>query len=390
MADRRAIGQRIATRRRARRLTQTDLARGAHVSHATIRAIERGARSPSDDTLDSIAAALGVDPSRLLADFPLTSERVRAALPEISAAIAPYDLPDGPPGRSLPELAEAVGSAAEWRLSAQYSRIASRAPALLTDILRAVNSGTSAGCEAARLLASAARSADAVAYKAGAHDLSARLVELMKWAAAQTGDPLLEAAAAYVRTEIFFASRRYAPGLHALNVAVDAAPSPTGTFEAAALGALHMRAAVIAGRAGDSDEAATHLTEARQLADGVREGIYGGTAFGPDSVRIHEVSVAVSLGNDHISRALDVAHDWKPPKNMPSERRSGFYVELARAQLWAGRRRDAFESLTLARAAAPQHTRSHPWAQQDVARLRRLTRAPWPELTAFAKWIGVV
>ncbi|MBQ1116586.1 transcriptional regulator, partial [Streptomyces sp. C3-3] len=154
----------------------------------------------------------------------------------------------------------------------------------------------------------------------------------------------------------------------------------------AARGALHMRAAVIAGRAGQGDAADEHLDEARLLGDRVREGIYQGTAFGPDSVRIHEVSVAVSLGDGHVGRAFDVAREWAPPAEMPAERRSGFYVELARAQLWGGMADDAFESLKVARRIAPQHTREHPWVREDAATLRRLKRADAESLTNFAEW----
>ncbi|MFE1732745.1 helix-turn-helix domain-containing protein [Streptomyces bacillaris] len=49
----RAIGERIAARRRARRLTQTALAAAAHVSYATVRSVERGARRPGDDVLEA-------------------------------------------------------------------------------------------------------------------------------------------------------------------------------------------------------------------------------------------------------------------------------------------------------------------------------------------------
>lgn len=86
----------------------------------------------------------------------------------------------------------------------------------------------------------------------------------------------------------------------------------------------------------------------------------GAPAFDPDSVRAHEVSVAVSLGDEHIAWALDVASEWKPPKELPAERRSGFYIELARAQLWTGLADDAVESLKVARHIDPQHTREHP------------------------------
>jgi hypothetical protein len=133
-----------------------------------------------------------------------------------------------------------------------------------------------------------------------------------------------------------------------------------------------MRAAVVAGRACDAAAAETHLNEARALADQVSEGIYHGTAFGPDSVRIHEVSVAVSLGDGHVGRALDVSREWKPPTGLPAERRSGFYIELARAQLWSGRADDAFESLKAARLI--------------VGTIRRLKRADGETLTNFAEW----
>lgn len=147
-----------------------------------------------------------------------------------------------------------------------------------------------------------------------------------------------------------------------------------------------MRAAVIAGRARNANAANTHLAEARRLGVQVREAIYAGTAFGPSSVRIHEVSVAVSLGNDYVNRALDVAREWVPPPELPAERRSGFYIELARAQLWAGLPDDAFESLKVARRIAPQHTRDHRWVREDAATLRRLKRADAESLTSFAEW----
>jgi hypothetical protein len=107
-------------------------------------------------------------------------------------------------------------------------------------------------------------------------------------------------------------------------------------------------------------------------------------------VRVHEVSVAVSLGDRGIQRALDVARTWSPPRGMPAERRSGFYIELSRALLWAGQRASAFEALRVARRIAPQHTREHPWAREVTETLLRLSRADAEGLAAFAEWVGVV
>lgn len=385
----RGVGPRIAAVRRARHMTQEDLALAAQVSYGTVKGIEREARMPSEDVLDALAAALGRDPAHLAAGGARAIGRITDAMPKLSAAIAAYDLPADGPVRPLVELHAAVAEAVNWRLGAQYVRLAQVMPALLEELARAL--AISRGrqrAEVAALLAAAYRSADAVAYKHGARDLSARLVDLMRWAAEQAESPLLTAAAAYVRTETFFAARAHGPGLRALEAALDLAPLPADTATSAARGALHMRAAVVAGRTGDVDTTALHLAEATRLAEETPEGVYEGTAFGPDSVRIHEVSCAVSLGGDHLQRALVVAHEWAPPKDMPAERRSGCYIELARAQLWSGRRDDAFESLKVARRTAPQHTREHPWAREDTATLRRLHRGDGDDLRSFAEWIG--
>lgn len=382
-------GKRIAYYRSVVRpkMTQQQLADAACVSLGTIRKIERDERGVTSTTLGAIADALGVDSAWLITDRGPAHTAVHDQLPALSAALAGYDVPQDGPTRPLHELCAAVNGTVRWRLAAQYTRIARELPDLLTELTRAYHTAaTHERSQLADLLVTASRSADAVAYKFGARDLSARLVDLMRWAVPEADDPLLAASVAYVRTETFFAARAHGPGLRVLEQALDTAPPPAKAPAIATRGTLHMRAAVIAGRARNASAAATHLIEARTLAAQVPEDVYYGTAFGPDSVRIHEVSVAVSLGAEHVGRALDVADGWKPPKNLPAERRSGFYIELARAQLWSGLVDDAFESLKAARRIAPQHTRGHPWVREDAATLRRLKRADSETLTNFAEW----
>lgn len=387
----REVGQRVAATRRAHRMTQQQLSEVSFVSLSMLRKIEQGSRFPGDDTLDALAAALNVDPSRLLTGHQRTDSRVHEALPTISAALAAHDDPDDGPVRPLHELQQAVADAVDWRLAAQYVQISRHIPDLLAELARALHTAPpDQRAQTALLLVSAYRCADAVAYKFGARDLSARLIDLMRSAVTEAQDPLLEASVAYVRTEVFFAARAHRPGLRALEQAIDASPSPDSPTAAAARGALHMRAAVIAGRADNPDAADIHMREATELGEKVPEDVYQGTAFGPDSVNVHKVSVAVGLGDDHVQDALDVANDWKPPEGLPAERRSGFYIELGRAQLWAGLADDAFESLKVARRIAPQHTRGHRWAREDAATLRRLKRADSESLTSFAEWIGAV
>ncbi|MFI6509930.1 helix-turn-helix domain-containing protein [Streptosporangium sp. NPDC050855] len=388
-ALRSSVGERIAAIRSARRMYQADLARAANVSISMLRKIEQGTRVPSDHMLDAIAAALGVDPSRLLGDSGRLDSRVHDAIPALREVIAAYDVPDKGPVRPLPALRASVADAVQKRLSAQYVLLSQNLPELLGELIRGAHTAADPD-KFATLLVAAYRASDAVAYKYGYLDLSARLIELMRQASATAEDPLLSASTAYVRTEIFFAAHAYQAGLRAIESAIDRLPEKAERSRLGVLGALHMRAAVVAARAADADAAVTHLGEARRLGDLIPEDIYYGTAFGPCSVRVHEISVALGLGDRHLHLALTLGATWSPPLSMPAERRSGFFIDLARAQLWAGLKDAAFESLRTARRIAPQHTREHPWVREDAETLLRLHRAGSETLVGFAEWVGVI
>ncbi|MFE3197583.1 helix-turn-helix domain-containing protein [Embleya sp. NPDC059237] len=383
------LGARVASTRGGRRMTQVALARAAGMSLSMLRKIEQGTRYPSDDGLSNLADALGVDIHRLLGIRETRDSRVNAALPAMRAAIDGYDMPEDGPIRALPELREAVDTAVERRLASQYALLAQTLPDLLTELARAV-------CvlpdperhRAAALLTGAYRAADAVAYKHGHFDLSGRLVELIRWAAARADDELQTAVAAYVRTEIFFVSGNLASGLRSLERALDAAPPPQGTQARAARVALHMRASVVAARMRRPDVARAHMTEAEVLVASIPEGVYCGTAVGPSSLRVHKASAAIELGDG--AAVLGLAGEWKPGTELPAERRSHFYIDLAQAQLWSGKRDDAFASLQIARKIAPEHVREHPQVRNTLATLVRLQRSLPDALLGYAEWAHAI
>ncbi|MFJ6214179.1 helix-turn-helix domain-containing protein [Streptomyces sp. NPDC092296] len=382
------ISDRVAAARTARGLTQRQLATAAQVSLAMVRAVEQGTRRPGEEVLAALARALRVDPTRLTGSPEVTDGRVHAAVPTIRHAIDAYDLPDDGPVRPLWQLAADVDAAVEQRLASQYAGLAAAVPALIGELTRAVHATRGADRRvAAGLLTAAYRAADSVAYKYGYRDLSARLIELMRWAAGMAEDPLLDAGVAYGRTEVFFGSGRLAPGLHALEAAIDRAPAPDAVGAAAAVGALHMRAAVVAGRLGRVDAVRQHLAEAQAITDRVPEGVYHGTAMGPASLRVHTVAVAVELRDG--PAALAAAREWAPPRDLPAERRSHYYIDIGRAQVWQGLREEALESLQVARRVAPQHVRQHPQVQEALRALLRAYRRPPGPLVAYAAWAGV-
>lgn len=388
----RELAARIATARRARRLTAEQLAAAAAISVSLLTKIEHGSRTVTPRVLEALAEALEIDPALLAGTAMATDGRVHATVPALRRALDEYDQPTDGPVRALPTLRRAVDEAQRWRLSAHYARLAERLPGLIGELCRAHHTTTGDGQgERAALLTSALRSADAVAYKYGYYDLSARLVDLMRRAALVAGDELLAAAVAYVRTETYFASGNLITALRSLDQALGVldhatARAPLGGRDGwAAQGALHMRAAVVAARLGHPQTARVHLREAHQLAARVPEAVYAGTAFGPDSLRVHTLAVAVELGDT--ATALRTATGWTPGPALPAERRSHYYVDLARAQLWAGRRTSAFTSLRTAREIAPQHVREHPHVRETISTLVRLGRHPDDDLAAFATWL---
>ncbi|NYF40789.1 transcriptional regulator with XRE-family HTH domain [Streptosporangium sandarakinum] len=101
--------------------------------------MEQGTRAPSDGVLDAIAAALGIDPSRLLGEATHLDGRVHDTIPLLRQVIAAYDLPEDGPVRPAHQLRAAVTEAVQWRLDAQYIRLSSTLPALMAELIRALN-----------------------------------------------------------------------------------------------------------------------------------------------------------------------------------------------------------------------------------------------------------
>ncbi|WP_316528283.1 helix-turn-helix domain-containing protein [Kitasatospora brasiliensis] len=387
------LGQQIETARYAAGLTRRQVCDASGVSISMLRKVERGERRPSDQVLETLARAVRSTPEDLLGGTRRTDSRVHRDIPALRRVIAAYDLPEDGPVRPLQQIAADVEAAVEDRVEARYARLGDRAPGLLAELFRAVDQAPDGRerASAARLLALAVRSADAVAYKYGYHDLSGRLVELMRWASKLVNDPALDAAAAYVRTEVFFAAQQLGSGLRALRAAVDQMPAPSSERLAAAAAALHMRAAVVADRMQGADDARLHLREAEALASQVRERLYDGTAVGPDSLEVHRLAVAVELGEpEDLREAVSAATRWAPPRDLPAERRSHYYIDLSRAQVQLGRPQHAAESLLVARQIAPQHVRAHEQVRAELATMVRLTRGRDTRVMALARWAKAV
>lgn len=105
------------------------------------------------------------------------------------------------------------------------------------------------------------------------------------------------------------------------------------------------------------------------MVNRVTEGVFEGTAFGPGSVRIHRVTLALDLQSPET--ALAVAAGWSPPASSPAERRSHFYVDIAQAQLLTGRYDAVLDALRTAHTIAPEHIHDHPPVRDTLTTLVR-------------------
>jgi hypothetical protein len=271
------------------------------------------------------------------------------------------------------------------RLASDYRGLSAQLPLLLPELHRA--DILRPGPAIAELLFQAYRAADAIADKLGAHDLSARLIDLLRVKAAGSEEPLTIAAAEYVRGELFFVNGDSRRGEQLLDRAARRLEeSAQGEAAAAQVGALHMRAAVLAARGGDRQAAEDHLRAAALTAQSIPDGIYRGTAFGMSSVRIHQLSLALDI--DNLDAALEIVDNWVPPLQIPAERRSHFFMDRALALQRARRNDEALGSLVLARQVAPQHVRPHPQARGVLARMISEARQPTGELARMWRWVG--
>jgi transcriptional regulator with XRE-family HTH domain len=384
-------------------MTQDRLGEALHHSAALIGKIEKADRRAgldlcrrADEVLDT-GGALSLRWRAMAAaevDGGLGSPRrgperdggvVGAALPALRRVLDSFDLPSDGPTRPTHEIARDVERMTEHRLQARYGDLARPLPGLIAEVARAGQAGGGQDRrETARSATLLLRAADGMAFKFGHLDLSARIIDLMRATTLVAEDPLLSAAASYVRTETFFASGDLDTAAHTLITAADEVPlDVSGARSHAAFGALHMRAAVVAGRAGRSGAAAEHLREARRAARTVPEGVYDGTAFGPASLRVHELAVAAELRDP---AGIERAACWHPPDSLPAERRSHYYIDLARAELDLGHQDDAHRCLRSARQAAPQHAREHPQVRATLSALLRAQRNPSSGLIKLATW----
>lgn len=398
MLDEDSVSARLSATRKLRGLTQRRLADLAHVSYSLLTKVESGHVPATPAFIAAVARGLRVEVVELTGQpyrgNTVREDRVHATIPGIRRVLVAHDVPTYPDiaPRPLAELTAEVRHASALRQAARYAELGEMVPELITQ-LASITQQTTGRVQhnAYGVLAEAYGAADAVAYKLGYTDLSTLAVERVCWAAQRSDDDLMVAASRWLRAGSFLASGGYAEANALLTLACDdlepllaMATPPTWSV----YGSLHLKQAIVSARSSDAQNAWAHLAQARQAA--IRAGgdnNHYQLAFGPSNVAIHEVAVAVELGDG--TEAVRRSQTFTLPPEVPAERSSRHFIDLARGYLWHGDRRGALECLQRARRLAPQQTRYHPMVRETLQSLARAERRSTGTLRGFAAWVGL-
>ena len=411
----RALGRRIATERRRRGLSQPELARMIDRSVAWVSQVERGARKVDRmSVLETLATALDIPLVELAAEAPVvaavTEETPGAAgLRLVLSGV--YSLPALLNGRRRPaamtRLRARTSQAWELTHAGRYAELADLLRGLIPDLETAVRTlPEGQRADAAELLATAYQACSAALAKVGEPEAAWIAADRAMAAAERTGNPLLIAAGAFRLVFVFLAARHYDQAEETARTTADALAHLAGGDDLQAVslwGGLTLQRAVVAARLNDPEAAYSHLEAARlndpeaayshleqasQAAARLGEGRNDyNTEFGPANVALHEIAVAVELGD--AGRALRTAAAIDT-SGLSAERRARMLIDVARAHAQRRQSDEAIAALRRAEDITPEQVHAHCRVRQMVSDLMTMQDPPSAELRDLAERVGAV
>jgi transcriptional regulator with XRE-family HTH domain len=390
--DQEAVGARLRRLRKLRGLTQHQLSVSTHFSVSLIKKVEQGSVPPSAAFVASAAKTLKVKPAYLygteerdLAEQPSADA---AGIADLRVALDGFDdpRPIGPPltraqaEKRLQNIARDV-----YRL--RYDDAARELPAVLQHLYVLTDAPGRDGEQGRALLHDGYRLAASVAGQFRQADLAAIASERHLAIAPTTGDPLRVAISAYHRTSRHLQNGDYDIGLRVIERAHEYLGSEP--FDRAVAIQLHLRAAVLAARAGDSARGTEFVEEARTISQRFAPpgNPYYNVDASPLNINVHWCAVPVENydGTESVRRADQVRiSDPSRP-----ERVGHHHVDMARAWLLHGNRRQALDELNRVRRVAPNRIRHHPSVAATVRAIAQADYRVTDSLAGFARWAGI-
>ncbi|MGX2997891.1 helix-turn-helix domain-containing protein [Streptomyces sp. JNUCC 64] len=386
-----APGENLAVLRKARGLTQRQLASKANVSLSLLSKIEIGDRTLTPAVAATLGRSMGITMAEVMGKATVTNTEKRS-LTALRAALRDYDLPDR---ERLPDgqLAADMTMAHEYRKGMKVTQLLAVLPKLLRD---ATTNALEAHDAAAWTDLSQVYST--VYWLAARHrwmDMAELAVTRQRWAVEQRPTALAAAVAARDRAGTYLNFGDIERGLDIVDRALtEAQGALSGTERDTAVCILNLRGMTLAGRLRDKKEARReaerHIRSAVAASAGLgnRDEDVLGLTVGPQNTQLHRLATYVDLGrpNDALALTDDLpeALDGLPPTRVAPT-----HINVARAQLDTGDRDGALKNLSIAWNVAPQMARIHPMGREVFRVLTSLHRRSNPELLRLSKLSGI-
>ncbi|WP_083936276.1 helix-turn-helix transcriptional regulator [Nocardiopsis ganjiahuensis] len=369
------VGARVSRARKRRGLTQQGLAQKTSYARSHIAQVETGHKAATPSFIAAVADALKVEMSELYGqpyrgDTPST-DRVHRSIPHLRRALAWSDLPpelEGP-ARPLEVLAAEVENAKRLRRRARHIQLGDMLPAVMEELSHHAHEGDDP--RAWRLLSDAHCAAGELSRRLGYSDLADSMFREAARFAALSRDPHLPLIITWRRALVLMNHGALGAAVRLLErCTTRIEQGRPGDVEVS--GALHLRAAVIAGRMGDAGSAWDHFERATEIS--ARAGRphlddYS-TYFSPANILIHGAAVATELGDYDEAVRRDAAIPANALNSLARERRSHHLIDMSRVHLDQGRTRQALARLVEAERVAPQMTHYHPSARTVATHLQ--------------------
>ncbi len=362
-------------------------------SVAWVSQVERGVRKVDRmSVLESLADALEVPLAELAAEAPVVAavtEELPAARSLRLVLSGAYSLSGMLLDRRPPAISTLRGHVREgWDLvhAAKYTELSELLRSLVLDLeIAARKFPPTRRAEASELLATTYQACSAALVKLGEPEAAWIAADRAMDAAERAGNPLLVAAGAFRLVFVFLAARHYDQAEETARTAVEALMARATAGDNAAMslcGGFTLQRAVIASRLNDSETAYRFLDQAKDIATRLGDGRNDfGTEFGPANVGIHEVAIAIDLGD--AGRALRVASGLDATDLSP-ERQSRLLIDVARAHAQRRQPDDAVAALLRAEAIGAEQVRGHEAVRQLVNDLLTMQERPTAELRGLA------
>ncbi|WP_129312299.1 helix-turn-helix transcriptional regulator [Streptomyces sp. L2] len=401
----RAFGRHVKRLRKERGLTQQRLAAALHRTSSWMSQVERGVQPIERiDVLQQLAAALGVSVRQLRPGAPLPAsvtraetdreasddlEGLRRLLSGHPAASTVFEVTTSGHSRSLSQLATEVDNVETLTLGGQLAPVSGLLTRLLPDLEQLVRVVEADDRDSAYLLlARAYQALAATLVRQDEADAAWVAADRAVWAAEKSSDPLHVCVGVLRMVEAFVRVERLGQAEHAAQTAIDALIVLDQKNELplrgiSVLGSLHLALARAYARCPQRSKAHEHITRARTLADRVGwERNDFNLAFGPASVTIQAVSVALDLGD--AGEALDLGGKVDVT-SLPPEQQGRLLMYLGRAHAQRRHTEEALSCMLRADELVPEMMRRDVGAREAIRELVLINGpgAP-PDLMALA------